>query len=219
MNTRPVRAYFDREHLRFSEKTPNDFWRSERTVGWAPAPTCFVLPGETLGKHSGVWFSGKCDGAIYSKSGSLDDWKNNIAALCEKNPFAGFAVSSAFAGPLLELFNVPGIGLHFYGDSTNGKSTTLAVAASVWGSPSFLLSWRSTVNGLEIQAAARSSTVLVLDESHMIPPKDLDAGIYLLANGVAKSRMTKEITLRELSRWRVCVSRVGNVLLRAILLR
>ena len=209
-NTGLVRAYLDREHLRFSEKTPSDFWRSERTVGWAPAPTCFVLPGETLGKHSGVWFSGKCDGAIYSKSGSLGDWKNNIAALCEKNPFAGFAVSSAFAGPLLELFNVPGIGLHLYGDSTNGKSTTLVVAASVWGSPSFLLSWRSTVNGLEIQAAARSSTVLVLDESHMIPPKDLDAGIYLLANGVAKSRMTKEIALRELSRWRVCVLSSGE---------
>lgn len=210
VNTKAIRAYLDLEHMRFSEKTPSDFWRSERTVGWAPAPTCFVLPGETLGNYSGVWFSGKCDGAIYSKSGSLDAWKSNIAALCEKNPFAGFTVSSAFAGPLLELFNVPGIGLHLYGDSTNGKSTTLAVAISVWGAPSFLLSWRSTVNGLEIQAAARSSTVLVLDESHMIPPKDLDAGIYLLANGVAKSRMTKEITPRELSRWRVCVISSGE---------
>jgi putative DNA primase/helicase len=209
-NARLVREYLDREHLRFSKKTPNDFWRSEKTVGWAPAPACFILPGETLGQHSGVWFSGKCDGSIYSKSGSLDDWKNNIAALCEKNPFPSFAVSSAFAGPLLELFNVPGIGSHLYGDSTNGKSTTLVGAVSVWGPPSFLLSWRSTVNGLEIQAAARSSTVLVLDESHMIPPKDLDAGIYLLANGVAKSRMTKEIVPRELSRWRVCVLSSGE---------
>jgi putative DNA primase/helicase len=44
----------------------------------------------------------------------------------------------------------------------------------------------------------------------MIPPKDLDAGIYLLANGVAKSRMTKEIAPRELSRWRVCVISSGE---------
>ena len=175
VNTKAVRSYLDLEHMRFSEKTPDDFWRSVPVVGWEQAPTCFVLPNETLGNHSGVWFSGKCDGTIYSKEGSLDDWKNNVAPLCEKNPFAVFAISSAFAGPLLELVNVPGIGLHLYGDSTNGKSTTLAVAVSAWGPPSFLLSWRRTVNGLEIQAAARSSTLLVLDESHMIPPKDLDA--------------------------------------------
>ena len=50
----------------------------------------------------------------------------------------------------------------------------------------------------------------MLDESHMIPRKDLDAGIYLLANGVAKTRMTKEITPRELSRWRVCVISSGE---------
>jgi hypothetical protein len=48
-NTKAVRAYLDLEHMRFSEERPSDFWRSERTVGWAPAPTCFVLPGETLG--------------------------------------------------------------------------------------------------------------------------------------------------------------------------
>ena len=163
-----------------------------------------------MGNHSGVWFSGKCDGTIYSKEGGLDDWKNNVAVLCENNPFLVFATSSAFAGPLLQLVNIPGIGLHLYGDSTSGKSTTLAVAASVWGPPSFLLSWRSTVNGLEVQAAIRSSTLLVLDESHMIPPKDLDAAIYLLANGVSKTRMTREITAREISRWRVCVLSSGE---------
>ena len=205
-----VRRYLDRACLRFSARTPDDFWRSAKTVGWAPASTCFVLPGETLGEQSGVWFSGKCDGAVYSKKGSLDDWKDNVAALCEKNPFACFAVSSAFAGPLLEPLNVPGIGVHLYGDSTNGKSTTLAVAVSPWGPPSFLLSWRSTVNGLEIQATARSSTMLALDEGHMIPPKDLDAGIYLLANGVAKSRMTREGALRELLRWRVSLLSSGE---------
>jgi putative DNA primase/helicase len=210
INTKAVRAYLDLEHMRFSEKTPSDFWRSVPVVGWEQAPTCFVLPNEILGNHSGVWFNGKCDGAIYSKNGGLDDWMSNIALFCRKNPFLVLATSSAFAGPLLELVNIPGIGLHLYGDSTSGKSTTLAVAVSVWGPPSFLLSWRSTVNGLEVQAAIRSSTLLVLDESHMIPLKDLDAAIYLLANGVSKSRMTKEITPRELSRWRVCVLSSGE---------
>ena len=75
----------------------------------------------------------------------------------------------------LELFNIPGIGFHYFGDSTSGKTTALAAAASVWGPASFILRWRSTVNGLEGQAAIRSSTLVALDESHMIDGKALDA--------------------------------------------
>ena len=71
VNTKAVRSYLDLEHMRFSEKTPDDFWRSVPVVGWEQAPTCFVLPSETLGNHSGVWFSGKCDGTIYSKRVAL----------------------------------------------------------------------------------------------------------------------------------------------------
>jgi putative DNA primase/helicase len=179
-------------------------------IGWSPAPDCFVLPNETLGDHSRVWFSGKCEGNIYAKSGDLKEWKTNVAALCKNNPFLAFAVSSAFAGPLLELLNIPGIGFHLHGDSTSGKTTVLAAAASVWGPASFVLAWRSTVNGLESQAATRSSTLVALDESHMIDAKALDAGIYLLANGVSKNRMTRDISTREVARWRVCVLSSGE---------
>ena len=44
LNTKTVRSYLDLEHMRFSEKTPDDFWRSVPVVGWEQAPTCFVLP-------------------------------------------------------------------------------------------------------------------------------------------------------------------------------
>ena len=136
--------------------------------------------------------------------------KANAAALCKGNPFLTFAVSAAFFGPLLELLNILGIGFHLHGNSTSGKTTALAVAASVWGPASFCLSWRSTVNGLESQAAVRSSTLVALDESHMIEAKALDAGIYLLANGVSKTRMTKDISTREVARWQVCVLSSGE---------
>jgi putative DNA primase/helicase len=209
-NLKSVREYLDHQHLRFSVSDPDDFWRSAKVIGWSPAPDCFVLPNETLGDHSRVWFSGKCEGNIYAKSGDLKEWKTNVAALCKNNPFLAFAVSSAFAGPLLELLNIPGIGFHLHGDSTSGKTTVLAAAASVWGPASFVLAWRSTVNGLESQAATRSSTLVALDESHMIDAKALDAGIYLLANGVSKNRMTRDISTREVARWRVCVLSSGE---------
>ena len=157
-----VREYLDKQHLRFSARHPNYFWRSSKVVGWSPAPDCFVLPKEILsnnGEPARVWFDGKCD--LYTKDGTLEEWKTNVAALCAGNPFLIFAVSAAFAGPLLELCNIPGIGFHFYGDSTSGKTTALVAGSSVWGSPSgFILSWRSTANGLESQAVIRSSIMI-----------------------------------------------------------
>ena len=129
---------------------------------------------------------------------------------CNKSGCWRTVCCSILYGPLLELSNIQSIGFHLYGDSTSGKTTALAAAASVWGSPSLILAWRSTTNGLEIQASGRSSTLIALDESHMIEAKMLDASIYLLANGVSKTRMNKDIAAREVSRWRVCVLSTGE---------
>ena len=129
-NLKLVREYLDKQHLRFSARRPDYFWRSSKVVGWSPAPDCFVLPKEILGNNgepARVWFDGKCD--LYTKDGTLEEWKTNVAALCAGNPFLIFAVSAAFAGPLLELCNIPGIGFHFYGDSTSGKTTALVAGS------------------------------------------------------------------------------------------
>jgi len=209
-NRNLVRTYLDIQHLRFNPQTPADFWTSVKSVGWAPLPTRFVLPEEIIGKQDGVWFDGKGDVVQYDKAGKLDQWKSEVAAPCSGNDYLLLALSCAFAGPLLEPLNIPGLGLHYFGDSTTGKSTALAVASSTWGSSKYLLSWRMTVNGLEIQAASRSSTLITLDESHMIEAKALDASVYLLLNGVSKARMNKDASAREVARWRVCVLSSGE---------
>ena len=209
-NVKLVRAYLDRQHFRFSGKTPADFWRSVKSVGWAQVGKQFVLPDEIIGDQTGVWFDGHGDVVQYNKQGDLPQWQENVAKLCSENNYLLLALGCALAGPLLELLNIPGLGVHLYGDSTTGKTTALRVATSVWGSPKFMLSWRTTVNGLEIQAASRSSTLITLDESHMIEPKALDASIYLLLNGGGKSRMNRDASARELWRWFVCVLSSGE---------
>ena len=203
-------TYLDKEHRRFSAENPDDFWQSVKTIGWAPPPKSFILPNETLGNHTHVWFAGHCKPSLYAKSGTLEDWKTNVAKPCENNGFLLLGVSTAFAGPLLELLNIPGLGFHLYGDSSSGKTTVLAASCSVWGSPDLLLSWSTTINGLESQAAIRSSTVICLDESHQVDPKILDGAVYMLANGVSKGRMTKEIVARDLAHWRLPILSSGE---------
>jgi putative DNA primase/helicase len=210
-NAEHVRDYLDGEHLKFSnQKTPDDFWTSVKVIGWSPVGERFVLPSEIIGCQNGVWFSGKTNVAQYNKKGDFLRWLTMVAEPCEGNSYLILALSCAFAGPLLEPLNIPGLGIHYFGDSTTGKSTSLAVAASVWGPAKFMMSWRTTINGLEIQAVSRSSTLIPVDESQQVDPKVLDASVYMLLNGTAKAAMNKDRSAREIEHWHACVLSSGE---------
>jgi putative DNA primase/helicase len=210
-NAQLVRKYLDRQHLEFSnQKTPDDFWTSIKVIGWSPIGKRFVLPNEIIGGANGFWFSGKTNVAQYSKKGDFNEWSNKVAKPCEGNSYLILALSCAFAGPLLEPLNIPGLGIHYFGDSTTGKSTSLAVAASAWGPAKFMISWRTTINGLEIQCVSRSSTLIPVDESHQVDPKILDASVYMMLNGTAKARMNKDTSPREIEHWYACVLSSGE---------
>ena len=205
--------YLDRAHLNFSSQRPQDFWQSVQCTGWAPYPTCFALPYKVLHNGNGpggVWYAGNTQDVIFSCKGTLKSWKDEVAALCEENCFLVLAVCTALSGPLLEPLNIQGLGFHINGDSSSGKTTTQYAAVSVWGPRKSLLSWLSTANALEAQAATRSSTLLALDESHQVDPKTLDSSVYLLLNGCAKGRMSRDITLRSAATWRVPVLSSGE---------
>jgi putative DNA primase/helicase len=127
--------------------------------------------------------------------GSLEEWRQAIAAACAGNPLMVLAVSQAFTGPLLWPLAMDGGGFHLRGASSRGKSTLLGVAASVWGAPSFMQSWRATDNGIESIASACSSTLLVLDELYQVSPKSAGEIVYMLV------LCHSQVPMRKGSRW------------------
>ena len=66
------------------------------------------------------------------------------------------------------------------------------------------------INALENEAASRSGTIILLDESHMVDAKGLDAGIYMLLNGYSKTRMNRDTTAKEVAQWKTCVLSSGE---------
>lgn len=130
--------------------------------------------------------------------------------LCRENPLLILAVPAALAGPLLlqaKQQEQGGAGAHYVGDSSQGKSTALQVAASVWGPPGFVGTWRATSNGLEGAAAGQNDTLLILDELSECEPREAGAIVYLLGNGTGKQRAARTGAARETVRWRVmCLS-------------
>jgi uncharacterized protein (DUF927 family) len=143
--------------------------------------------------------------------GTLDEWRDSVAKLAQGHLLATLAISTALSGPLLYLTGFEGGGVHLFGPSSTGKSTLLRMAASVWGSPGFVRSWRSTANGLEGAAAIANDTILILDELGQVEARELAAVPYLLSNGVGKARAARDGSLRDSKTWRAQFLSSGEI--------
>ena len=162
----------------------------------------FLTANKVYGKSDGTLIHiPAAEPAKLSISGTLEDWKNNVAKLCINNSRLMLAVSAAFASMILTPCEADNFFLHFYGRSSQGKTTMLDVAASVFGDHSYTRTWRMTDNGLEGIAMAHNDLCLFLDEISECDPFKIGAMAYMLVNGSGKTRATTSGLARKVMRW------------------
>jgi putative DNA primase/helicase len=175
----------------------------------------FVLPKQVIGIHEGeegVILQGESyDPTVQGAAGTLPDWRDNVAALCVENEILMFATSVGFAAPTLELLGKDSGGLHLHGLSSTGKSTALAVAASVWGYR--VETWRTTDNALEDTAERHNDVLLALDEFSQVDSRKAAEVAYMLGNGEGKQRLTQTSVPQRKKRWRLLFLSTGEVTL------
>jgi uncharacterized protein (DUF927 family) len=188
----------------------------ERT-GWHEVDNLrvFVLPDISIGliPNEKLIIQGSTT-APFDSRGTPADWQKGVGSLVAGHYRAVFAVSIAFAGPLLRLIGREGSGFNFYGQSSRGKTTLAEASASVWGKggrPGFVRSWRSTANALEAIAALHTDTLLVLDELSVVDPREVYAAAYQLTAGTGKGRAARDGSLRQSLSWRTMVLSTGEV--------
>ena len=174
----------------------------ERT-GWHDGS--FVMPNKTIGNQQEkiIFQSAANTQSTFKQKGTLAAWQEHIAKPCAGNSRLVFAISAAFASPLLDITGMESGGVHFRGDSSTGKTTALRVASSVWGGLDYLQRWRATDNGLESLAAQHSDCLLVLDELSQVDPKAAGEVAYMLANGSGKVRSIRTGAMRDTASWRL----------------
>jgi putative DNA primase/helicase len=180
-------------------------------VGWCG--DVFVLPDAVIGDGAdGVIFqSGDRPHAEYATKGNLEGWQQGIAGLAVGNPLLMLAISATFTGALLKRIGAPGGGgVHFYGESTTGKTTLLAAAAATWGGERYRRSWKSTANGIEAAATLFNDGVLILDEISECDPRDVGAIVYALGNGYGKQRANRYGQARTVESWQTVVLSSGE---------
>lgn len=191
-------------------------------VGWHE--DVFVLPHKQIGQKIDrdliVYQANSAIDNRYQCKGTLAHWKSHIAQLAENHSLLVFALSTAFSGQLLDPLNQQGGGFHFKGGSSKGKSTALNLACSVWGNPKqFYRTWKATGNALEHTAYMHNDSFLVLDEiGEIANPRELGNIVYMLANGLGKGRMTRQITAKPMHQWKVIFLSSGEKSMKEIML-
>lgn len=193
-----------------SHQSPELVIATTTKPGWHESGA-FVLPSRVIGGDNVRFQDSGRAANIFTSKGSISGWQTEIATRCLGNPVLILSVCCALAGPLLAKLGVNGGGVHLVGDSSSGKSLAQLLAASAWGNPgSFAASWDVSKGGVEIEAASRNDTVLILDEIKRADPKRVQEMAYAIANGMGKGTMTREREGRAKLTWRVLALSSGE---------
>ena len=208
----------DRQRIEdyLTQARPAAFARCVERTGWYG--DVFVLPGRTFGEGAErvLFQSETIAGSTHAEAGTIAGWRDQVAALCVGNSRLLLAASCGFAALLLGRLGDESGGIHLRGASSTGKSTALAVAASLFGPPArYVQRWRATSNGLEAMAAAHCDGLLILDELAQVDPREAGEAAYLLANGQGKARAARTGGARARASWRLLFLSAGEISLSA----
>ncbi|EFE1840664.1 DUF927 domain-containing protein [Escherichia coli] len=189
-------------------------WYLSTKAGWHFG--AYIMPdGTVIGESDKpVLFTGK-SAAIngYSVAGTAESWRDSVARLAGGNPFMMLGIATSLSAPLVGLTGADGFGVHFFEQSTAGKTTTQSISSSVWGDPDALrLTWYGTALGIANEAEAHNHGLLPLDEIGQAgSPRDVYVSSYTLFNGFGKLQGAKDGGNRELKNWRTVAISTGEV--------
>ena len=196
--------------------------RMAEQVGWYKDHPLYVLPDRNIGiPPAGEDIrlqASAAHSAKYAVSGTLDDWKQNVAGLAPGNPTLVFALCMPLVGPILNLAQMGSVGFHYRGWTSSGKSSAAELASSIDGSPvNIKITWNATINGLEGIAAAHNDGFLFSDEIGEGKVEHVDTMIYMIFNDTGKMRADKLGNPRECKIWRLCLLSTGEKSLKTLL--
>ena len=184
-----------------------------------------------LGHIPGIGFSPYFDGLTFdgnesydamfktvTPKGSYEKWKQEAARIRRTCLPAKMLLAASFASPLLDVIGALPFFVHLWGvDSGTGKTVALMLAASVWGAPSvgdYIKTFNSTDVGMEVAAAFLNHLPFCMDELQLI--KDAkgranpDVIVYKLAEGVGRTRGTKNVGISRTLTWKNTVLTTGE---------
>ncbi|MBO4780072.1 MAG: DUF927 domain-containing protein, partial [Selenomonadaceae bacterium] len=144
--------------------------------------------------------------------GDLEKWKQAYK-IAKKSPIARFIVAAAVAAPLLKILGERNFLLYICAPTRAGKTTALYLGASAIGNDKIIRSFDATKNGLAGAAADVNDYAFLIDEKQVADNRlkeQFDNLVYALANGIGRTKLNKDSTLKKLQDWRTIAIMTGE---------
>ena len=149
--------------------------------------------------------------------GSIKAWKR-AHELAKKSPVARTMLAASVAPILLKVLGERNFLMYVHAPTRAGKTTALYLGASAVGNDTMIRSFDATKNGLAGAAADVNDYVFLVDEKQVADNRlkeAFDNLVYALANGLGRTKLNKDSTLRKLADWRTIVIMTGETQLLA----
>ena len=161
--------------------------------------TCAVSDASEFAKH-------------LRTKGSIDEWRKAYQ-LAKKSPVARAVVAASVAAPLLDIVGERNFMLYLKARTRAGKTTAMLLGASAIGDEKIIRSFDSTKNGLVGAAADVNDFAFLIDEKQVADGRlkeNLADLVYALGNGVGRTRLNRDSTLKKLHDWRTIAIASGE---------
>lgn len=118
------------------------------------------------------------------------------------------SISGMLVDFLKDQLSLENIVVHLVGQSSTGKTTSALLAVASGSAPDFMgdnfvFSFQDTQNSL--MKMIPSSYCTLIDEGSLIGRKDMTQAMYSLSSGVEKRRLTKNLDIQDVSRFRTAL--------------
>jgi hypothetical protein len=153
---------------------------------------------------------GPGDASLYraysSRRGSLQGWLKLMRVLSDEQLMVPqVAVLAALVPPLQRRLQIPNFILDLHGNTSTGKSTSLKLAASIYGRPhdpdALIMQWTNTQVAVEQVAGMCSELPIFLDDAQHCPAELKRSVIYMIANGRGKGRGGRAGGIADVRTW------------------
>ncbi|WP_377802125.1 DUF927 domain-containing protein [Bacillus benzoevorans] len=124
----------------------------------------------------------------FEAKGDLDSWKLEVFDRIKEHPKVLFLLLASFASVILHDLKVSPFLIDLSGSTSQGKTTALQVARSVWGNKFMVNEWNATKVSIERKAGFLNSFPLFMDDTRKADERVLKAVVYQFSGGRAKGR-------------------------------
>jgi hypothetical protein len=186
-------------------------------MGWLPEPQQFLL-GMKLYTPKGTYPAGvsatvstKIVNSFHAR-GAHADWQDAIRKFDRVGLEAHlFSILIGFGAPLFKLTGHGGIIASMLGETNAGKTLCARAMASIYGSfDPFKAGKNDTFNARIERMGMLSNLPVYLDETTNIPAEDVSELMYQISQGVGRTRLRSDSTVREAAEWSTIVLTSGN---------